>query len=666
MTRTTAISKTFGASKFDFNLRPKNDTVVSLDTLGQPLSYFESQIWELGCYAHNYTGNTEIDFTLNHHSNNTDILINQIKTTLFFIIFSRKRRDNNITLATVFNSFFMLRKIAYLCLDFQCDFTKIKKNGLLLKALKDHLSNVSWETKKKYVSILNSINKAGMLYQINDFGFDEKFIQDIKNSQVSEMKEHKQTLLIPSRIYAQFIDSGLNFFDEIQPFMDGLHLLMLNDDFYTYKEGTNFSEKPKKFQAMLKQSGLTELGQKYNLIFSQRVLFFIQAIQNLGAFLILSFSGMRKSEALNLNYQSFQEVPRKNLPSAWILKGTTSKFTQVGAVATYWVSSSIIHNVINTLRKLGEIHKTWSTKRGAPSNLEIQKYPLLPSFAIKHEKSLHPIFGMPLGGFMEDRLSIYRTIEPIIFTEDDLHELSTFNPMIDWLGEYKLEIGKPWKFTTHQFRRSLTVYCARSGLVNIPTLKRQLKHITYDMTLYYSKNYMNAHNIIQDANLGEVEYESSLIKEYRNQTLYEQLSDFTKDVIQKDSLLFGGEGTRLQVLKDQKKAPLFLTDKKQTEKYIFEGKVAYRKTVLGGCSRVSGCNKLGFSYITACIPCSYSIFNEDSIDALELAKDSYARIAQLKLDNGQTLLYEQYMQEVKAVDQLLEKIRHKYIEVKNV
>lgn len=666
MTRITAISKMFGASKFDFNLQPQGDTVISLDDFGKPLSYFESQIWELGCYAHNYTGNTEIDFTLDHHSRNTDILIDQIKTTLFFIIFSRKRRDNNITIATVFNNFFMLRKIAYLCLDFKCDFTTIKKNGLFLKALKTHLSDLSWETKKKYVSVLNAINKAGMLYQIDDFGFDEKYIQEIKNSQISEMKEHKQTLLIPSRIYAQFIDNGLIFFDEIQPFMNNLHSLIREDIFYTYKDNYYANQKNKTFSTLLEKHKLTKFSEKFNLTFSQRVLFFIQSIQNLGAFLVLSFSGMRKSEALNLNYQAYQEVHRENLPSAWILKGTTSKYTQVGAVATYWVSSSIIHNVISTLRKLVEIHSTWSFKRGNFSHLKVEQYPLFPSFANKHEKSFHPIFEMPLGGFMEDHFSIYRVIDPIIFTEEDLHELNTFNPLINWLDEYKLRIGEPWKFTTHQFRRSLTVYCARSGLVNIPTLKQQLKHITYDMTLYYGKNYMNSRNIIQDQSPIEESYESSLIKEYRNQTLYEQLSDFTKDVIQKDMPLFGGEGTRLQVLKEQNKVPLYLTDKKQTEKYVFEGKLAYRKTVLGGCSRVSGCNKLGFSYVTACIPCSYSIFNEDSIDALILARDAYAKIAEEKLKTNQSLLYEQYMQEVRAVAQLLEKLRKKHIEVKNV
>ncbi|MGQ0785687.1 hypothetical protein ACT4VH_08145 [Acinetobacter baumannii] len=665
MNKIPAIAHTFGNSKQDFNRHPQSNTLISLNDLGEPLSYFGDLIWDLSCYAHIYTQKSLIDFRLDHSSPNKETLSNQIKIILFFIIFSRKRRDNNITLASINNSFFMIRKIAYLCLDFNCDFTKIRKNGLFLKALNNHLVDLSWESKKKYISILNSITKAGMLYKIENFGFDEKYIQEIKNAQLSEMKEHKQTLLIPSRIYAQFITSSLSFFKETLPIINSIHQLLSEDDFYKFKyESTHL--KPKFFKNLVDKYHLNEYFNKYKISHNQKLIFFLQSIQSLGGFTLLCFSGMRRSEALNLNYHAYQEVKRRNLPSAWILKGTTSKFTQVGAVATYWVSSSVIQDVIHILQKLAEIHVTWSKKRGYTYDLDIDNYPLFPSFANKHEKAFHPIFKMPLGAFVENFDSIYRNIDPIIFTESDLHELNTFNPLINWLEEYKLEIGKPWRFTPHQFRRSLTVYCARSGLVKIPTLKQQLKHITYDMTLYYGKNYMNAQNVIQHTSLTNCQYETSLIKEYKNQTLYEQLSNFTKDVIQKDTPLFGGEGTRLQVLKEQKKSPIFLTDKKQTEKYIFEGKVAYRKTVLGGCSRVSGCNKLGFSYITACVPCSYSIFNEDSIDALELARDSYSKIAQEKLDNNQPILYEQYIQEVKAVDQLLEKIRHKYIEVKNV
>lgn len=660
-----AISDTFGSHKQSFNLNPKDDTPISVDGNGQVKSRFRDDIWDLSCYAHIYTQQANIDFNIEHNSNKKQILIKQLKTVLFYTLFSRKRRDNNITIASINNSFFMLRKLVYICLKYNCDFTTIKNNRLFLKNLKNHLLNLSWESQKKYINTFNSINKAGTLYGVENFGFDIKFIKEIKTLQNLQIKDHKQTLLIPTRIYADFITSSLDFFDETLPIIENIFNLISDDDFHKYKyELTHLRSKV--FKNLIHKYDLEDYFSKYNITHNQKLIFFLQSIQALGGFTIICFSGMRRSEALNLNYLSYQEVKRRNLHSAWILKGTTSKFTQVGAVATNWVTASVIHKVVKTLQVLVKVHKIWSFKRGINIELDINEYPLFPSFANKHEKAFHPIFKMPLGGFVESSEAVYRAIDPIIFNEDDLNELNTFNPLVNWLEEYKLEIGKPWIFRPHQFRRSLTVYCARSGLVKIPTLKCQLKHISFDMTLYYGKNYMNAKNLIQQPVLTEATYESSLITEYKNQTLYEQLSDFTKDVTQKETILFGGEGTRLQVLKDQDKSPSFLTDKKQTEKHIFEGKISYRKTVLGGCSRVSGCNKLGFSYITACIPCAYSIFNEDSIDALELTKESYTLIAQDKLKKGEAQLYEQYTQEIEAIDKILGKFRLEKIEIKNV
>ena len=307
MNKIPAIAHTFGNSKQDFNRHPQSNTLISLNDLGEPLSYFGDLIWDLSCYAHIYTQQSLIDFRLDHSSPNKETLSNQIKIILFFIIFSRKRRDNNITLASINNSFFMIRKIAYLCLDFNCDFTKIRKNGLFLKALNNHLVNLSWESKKKYISILNSINKAGMLYKIENFGFDEKYIQEIKNAQLSEMKEHKQTLLIPSRIYAQFITSSLSFFKETLPIINSIHQLLSEDDFYKFKYKSTHL-KPKFFKNLVDKYHLNEYFNKYKISHNQKLIFFLQSIQSLGGFTLLCFSGMRRSEALNLNYHAYQEV----------------------------------------------------------------------------------------------------------------------------------------------------------------------------------------------------------------------------------------------------------------------------------------------------------------------------------------------------------------------
>lgn len=180
MNNPPAITNIFRANKENHNLLPHSKTLISFDALGNPLSYFGDQFWDLSCYAHIYTKQSIIEFDLDHASPHTETITNQIKIILFYIIFARKRRDNNITLASIYNSFYIIRKISYMCLDFNCDFTTIKKNGLFLKALRNNLRDLSSDSQRKYINILYSINKAGMLYRIDNFGFDENYIQEIK------------------------------------------------------------------------------------------------------------------------------------------------------------------------------------------------------------------------------------------------------------------------------------------------------------------------------------------------------------------------------------------------------------------------------------------------------------------------------------------------------
>ena len=106
-------------------------------------------------------------------------------------MFSRKRRDSNITIASIYNNFAIIRKIAYLCLNFNCHFNNLKHNNLLLKNLKKFIFDLSGESQKRYIGIFNAINKAGFLYNINDFGFDVKFIESLKTGRVKLEVRHK-------------------------------------------------------------------------------------------------------------------------------------------------------------------------------------------------------------------------------------------------------------------------------------------------------------------------------------------------------------------------------------------------------------------------------------------------------------------------------------------
>ncbi len=79
--------------------------------------------------------------------------------------------------------------------------------------------------------------------------------------------------------------------------------------------------------------------------------------------------------------------------------------------------------------------------------------------------------------------SLHLRLFPII-EEEDIKELEDIDPFRAWHTEPEFAIGKRWPLTTHQLRRSLAVYANASGLVRLSSLRRQLQHITREMSLY--------------------------------------------------------------------------------------------------------------------------------------------------------------------------------------
>ena len=136
MNNTVQISNKFNTLTHNFHTPPKGDTPISIDSNGNIISYFKDNIWDCSNYAYIYAKQSKIDFNIESNSQNKDLIIYQIKLVLFYLMFSRKRRDSNITIASIYNNFSIIRKIAYLCLNFNCHFNNLKHNNLLLKNLK--------------------------------------------------------------------------------------------------------------------------------------------------------------------------------------------------------------------------------------------------------------------------------------------------------------------------------------------------------------------------------------------------------------------------------------------------------------------------------------------------------------------------------------------------
>ena len=108
--------------------------------------------------------------------------------------------------------------------------------------------------------------------------------------------------------------------------------------------------------------------------------------------------------------------------------------------------------------------------------------------------------------------------------------------------------------------------------------------------------------------------------------------------------------------------PQYLIENEKPLSKTFFGRKKKKKTPLGGCSKIGACDKLGFSYITACIDCKDSIFDSSSKVALKKTKQAY--FDRLKKYDFDSVTYKQLQIEINSINKILNKVE--ILEINNV
>ncbi|MCU4421064.1 hypothetical protein [Acinetobacter lwoffii] len=638
--------------KFDSSL-PNESIIVTYHDDGSPLSYFKDDIWDFKDSISSYTQTSIIDFNVEDKLNETSKYY--IKLCLYFYIYHSDRSSISLSFKTIIGKFRMIRRLALICESNKLEFSKIKNNKFFINCIIDSISLDSKANIGKYLTVFELMNDTGYFYNLESFGFNEDSLKKVNAIRDIAIDDVNQTILIPSKIISEFIFRSSEFFGLFIEISAEIMQLIESEKFYIRSPGGNMRVP---FNKLKFSEKLEEYFLKFEIDTRPKLISHFLYVQCLGSAFIACFSGMRKGELSSLSYNCLEKIENKELNNhIYILNGYTNKYTKMGLVSCNWVTSKASVEVIEILKNIANIHKILVDNgyiSEEKNNISLDKYPLLPIFnQQKHKVGLHPLYDFPTLSTSLLSENIYKIIKPIIFEKTDLDELIDFNMLIDWELDYSLTVGDAWKFNYHQFRRSLAVYCSRSNIVKLPALKKQLKHISFDMTLYYSNNFHNAKNI---------NFDEDFINLYNTEQELFKFSSFSKHVLDNESILFGASGTGYELLRKSENIPIYFTDRKQTLKYIKDGRLSYKKTPLGGCSRIGECNRLSFAYVTACVTCSDAVFDDNSVVALNKAKKNYQEQL-LKLDKS-SITYQQFQIEIDAIDKVL--LKRNLLEVRNV
>lgn len=427
-------------------------------------------------------------------------------------------------------------------------------------------------------------------------------LKELKLRALRYLDSGKQHAPLPTRIYSQLIANLSSELDDIEAHKDRL-LAALRDaiSLYSAAKAGEFmnNQSIKRFKrirrGVIQRSGLNDyLGKRGFAEYINGLTGAISEIFQLCALQIHTFSGMRHKEGQTLPFHCMETEKRNGRQHA-LLVGTTTKFNGGRRMRTKWVTTS---------------KEGFRAVRLAQAFAAViyQSMGIFPS--VKDEiKDRYPLFVSPdylpwgrLSGdsttqfhpYVLSLCTIKRELQlrllPTI-TAEDIVELEDIDPFRAWTEEKNFAIGQMWPLAKHQLRRSLALYARASGCVRLSSLRRQLQHITNDMSAYYSNGCAFARNFLAD---DPEEFKKHFALEWQNSGEEAMVLAMVWDVLNTNEPLYGGAGHFYERQRNKGE----LMSREQVEKAIKAGTLGYNPHPLGACIKTGGCQKqMGLNFI---------------------------------------------------------------------
>lgn len=583
-------------SGFDF-LNPAPDFIMTYDRNGFPLSRFVHDQWDYNPYNLRTTQNSLAKFKKNFSNKFIDHskVIMQHKLILAAVQFSAFASwFDTPSSATMISTHRVMGNVVEFC-----DQNSKYPFDVLTSA--DDLKLLSENLKEGDKSLLRGLLKKLVRATTKNFGasFSLESLLPILSGTRSESRQHP---VIPSRIlfeklksYTEIIEDYLKNEVNIKKitYLSWLcHSYLVGADF-KYEAPEGVIKNNQAFQRVSLELGLYELMEKYSIDSITQFSRFLGQVQYASLMTVLTYSGMRYSEALSLKYNCLK-IKKKKYGKIRRLIGITTKFSRK-KYETSWVTSKEIEPAVSAAQSIAMIAVT-------ALDLHESQVETIPLFISRKYIS----FSQQGYSLTEKNPGDYETakliplvwepfLNPTLIEEEDLFELKDVAPFQDWSADERYSVGANWPMTCHQLRRSLAVYAARSGLVRHSSLRRQLKHLSVEMSLYYARGSSRARSIFS----ADAEH---IIHDFSPEKLTELDSIiYIRDILNSKENIYGGYGKLNRSTQSNFNNIITMEEKNNTLKDFAKGLKAYRPTPVGGCTSINGCSKSAHLSLTTCV-----------------------------------------------------------------
>jgi hypothetical protein len=581
---------------------PSDDFVISRDINGNILSRYSDFLYDLTPYRSTKNSKTKIPF---------DVIEGQDYQCearwLWFICyrFSKGRNNNNLTVGVLYGRFTSFIKPL-------CQFAKLH-NVSAIKVLetKTWLAKFIHKNDKAMFNtqVLPALKLYHSLTSLLDFSvaLSDSVIELLQKRRKTVQSNKQQTELIPPRLYGIWLKAAWHVIDEFENNSGGIKNIIYQ---FANEKPPHKKEYPPDMRidawdCWIDKFDLSILANSRDFSTSRRAFcLYLSNVMLICKGLIHFYSGMRDDEVLSLNYHCLQLDKVNNRKRARLL-GNTTKYIGNKKQAQ-WVTTIDIERVITILQTIVEPIANL-TDVTVESNIQKGETPcplfLTANYLISQACRKRNPFGKTKnwsGNSSSLSMNSLFSSDLMRISEEDIEYLERFEPERNW-RQSKYAVGNIWHIKSHQFRRSLAVYSAQSGLVSIGSLQSQLKHLCQEVTFYYGNGAERAGNIF------DIESKNHMAHQFLQEKPIADYTAWVWQILFSDEKLDGINGRVIErtiKANTPEKQTVIHQDRKKTIKQFKDGQRAYTETPLGGCETTTPCDKKLTHSITACIDCT--------------------------------------------------------------
>lgn len=614
----------------EFGAVPEDEFVLCRDAAGKPTAVYGDDVWDFNPLrlSAKKVSNLRFDCFLDDADRVAQrSLIVQSKYIMFCLIYYvSSGRLGRLSAATVYNLFSIVRTMSLYCYAQrnrelvgvltmeQLLSTPIYLNDFIKVS---HLGDARLKFLRQLICNLQAIGETHLGFRV----------VSLKGLKVSDAEAHQHPV-IPTRIYLETLNALSDCIENIHPYAARLEAFLeeFSDRLYGlthYAQKTYGAKVPGRRLTMPEAIEAHDLGGlltgEYACSHRRAIMPAICKIQYIVKYVIHAYTGMRDQEVMRLPYGCIGSVEVS--PASVDVEGvvhdrarmvdvisTTTKFTGHKSEAS-WLATSEVVKAVEIARHICRGLSKAIGKRAEDLPLLIN-----PS-VINYSNREVRVSGL---------VSAYQPISfgKMIIDSADLNEL--LDTTKNQGGAEKFVVGRTWNFTSHQFRRSLAFYGSNSGFISLPSLKRQFKHISLEMARYYANNFEKMKTIFGYYDSSKDEFvipPTHVALEFQMAMPISIAYDLLSQVFEDPSALIGGAGTYIQKQRERlvTEGILVAEVRADTERRVRDGQISYRRTLLGGCTKVGKCDAYMLGDFVSCLTCSASVIKPSYVEqAIEM------------------------------------------------